>query len=251
MIRSLLAAGATATILSALPAAAFDITEMTEGERAAFRAEVRDYLLQNPEVLMEAIAVLEAREAEMQAQADVEMIAANAQAIFDDGHSWVGGNPEGDVTIVEFMDYRCGYCRRAQPEVETLLEMDGNVRLIVKEFPILGEESMLASRFAISTKLNMGDEAYKTVHEALIEMRGEITPASLERLAGELELDVAAVMEGMVAPEVDRIIGENRVLAQTLGISGTPTFILPGQMLRGYLPLDAMMSVVAEERGEG
>jgi protein-disulfide isomerase len=179
------------------------------------------------------------------------MIAANAQAIFEDGYSWVGGNPDGDVTIVEFMDYRCGYCRRAHPEVETLVEMDGNVRLIVKEFPILGEESMLASRFAISTKLVMGDEAYKTVHDALIGMRGEITPVSLERLAGELELDVTAVMEGMVDPEVDRIIGENRVLAQTLGISGTPTFILPGQMLRGYLPLDAMMSVVAEERGEG
>ena len=251
MIRSLLATAATATVLSALPAMAFDITDMTEAERAAFRAEVREYLLANPEVLMEAIAVLEAREVEMQAQADVAMIAANAQAIFEDGYSWVGGNPDGDVTIVEFMDYRCGFCRRAQPEVETLLEMDGNVRLIVKEFPILGEESMLASRFAISTKLSMGDEAYKAVHDALIEMRGEITPASLERLAGELELDVEAVMAGMVDPEVDRIIGENRVLAQTLGITGTPTFVLPGQMVRGFLPLDGMMAVVADERDEG
>ncbi|MGI1663187.1 DsbA family protein [Palleronia sp. KMU-117] len=251
MIRSLIAAAATATVLSALPAAAFDMTDMSDAERAAFRAEVRAYLLENPEVLMEAIAVLEQREAMAQAQADVNLIAENAPAIFEDGHSWIGGNPEGDVTLVEFMDYRCGFCRRAHPEVEALLAGDGNIRLIVKEFPILGEESLLASRFAIATKLEMGDDAYKTVHDALIEMRGEVTLASLERLAGELDLDVDAVLTGMVDPEVDRIIAENRALAQTLGITGTPTFILPGQMLRGYLPLDGMQAVVAEERGEG
>lgn len=200
---------------------------------------------------MESIAVLEQREAMAQAQADVDLIAAHADAIFEDGFSWIGGNPEGDVTLVEFMDYRCGFCRRAHPEVEALLSTDGNIRLIVKEFPILGEESVLASRFAIATKLELGDDAYKAVHDALMEMRGEVTLASLERLADELDLDVDAVLTGMLDPEVDRIIGENRALAQTLGITGTPTFILPGQMLRGYLPLDGMEAVVAEERGEG
>jgi protein-disulfide isomerase len=251
MIRSLIAAGATAISIAALPAGAFDVSAMTDAERDAFRAEVRAYLLDNPEVLMEAIGVLEEREAAAQANADVEMIASRAEAIFEDGFSWVGGNLDGDITIVEFMDYRCSFCRRAHPEIEALMETDGNIRLIVKEFPILGEESMLASRFAIAVKLNEGDEAYKRAHDALVELRGEITLTSLERLATDLELDTDAVMSGMLDPEVDRIIGTNRALAQELGISGTPTFILPGQMLRGYLPLEGMRAVVAEERGEG
>jgi len=251
MIRSLIAAGAAAISLAALPAVAFDVSAMTDAERDAFRAEVRAYLLDNPEVLMEAIGVLEEREAAAQANADVEMIAARAEAIFEDGFSWVGGNLDGDITIVEFMDYRCSFCRRAHPEIEALLATDGNIRLIVKEFPILGEESMLASRFAIAVKLTEGDDAYKRAHDALIEQRGAITLTALERLATDLGLDVDAVMTGMLDPEVDRIIGSNRALAQELGISGTPTFILPGQMLRGYLPLEGMRAVVAEERGEG
>lgn len=251
MIRSLIAAGAAAIAITALPAGAFDMSAMSDAERDAFRAEIRSYLLDNPEVLMEAIGVLEDRQAAAQANADVELIASRADAIFEDGMSWVGGNPDGDVTIVEFIDYRCSFCRRAHPEIEALLATDGNIRLIVKEFPILGEESMLASRFAIAVKLNEGDEAYKRAHDALIEQRGAITLPVLERLAAELGLDADAVMTGMLDPEVDRIIGTNRALAQELGISGTPTFILPGQMLRGYLPLDGMRAVVAEERAEG
>lgn len=251
MIRSLIAAGAAATALIALPAGAFDVTEMTEAERAAFRAEVRAYLLENPEVLMEAIGVLEEREQMAQIAADAAQIEAYAEAIFEDGHSWIGGNPEGDVTLVEFIDYRCSFCRRAHPEVEALLASDGNIRLIVKEFPILGEESMLASRFAISVKLNEGDEAYKKTHDALIEKRGAVTLESLAALSESFGLDTDAVMTGMLAPEIDEIITANRALAQQLGITGTPTFILPGQMLRGYVPLDGMREIVAEVRGEG
>ena len=99
-----------ALLFAALPAAAFDVTDMTADERAAFQGEVRDYLLANPEVVLEVIAALEAREAEMEAANDANMIAANSEAIFGDDHSWVGGNPDGDVTIVEFLDYRCGFC---------------------------------------------------------------------------------------------------------------------------------------------
>jgi protein-disulfide isomerase len=118
MIRSLIAAGAAAIAISALPAGAFDMSAMSDAERDAFRAEIRSYLLDNPEVLMEAIGVLEDRQAAAQANADVELIASRADAIFEDGMSWVGGNPDGDVTIVEFIDYRCSFCRRAHPEIE-------------------------------------------------------------------------------------------------------------------------------------
>lgn len=151
---------ALAAALTAAPLAADGIGDMTDAERATFRAEIRDYLLQNPEVLLEAIAVLEQRQAQAETMQDQAMVMANAAALFESEHDWEGGNPEGDIVLVEFMDYRCGYCRRAQPDVERLISTDGNIRYIVKEFPILGDESIMASRFAISARQNIGDDAY-------------------------------------------------------------------------------------------
>ncbi|MEH6749439.1 MAG: DsbA family protein [Paracoccaceae bacterium] len=232
------------------PAQAFDITSMTEDERAALREEIRSYLLDNPEVIMEAVSVLEQRQAEAQAQGDVDLVRVNAEAIFEDDHSWVGGNPEGDITLVEFTDYRCSFCRRAHPEVEQLLEADGNIRFILKEFPILGEESVLSSRFAIAVKQIAGDEAYKAAHDALISYRGNITPEALERIAGDLDLDAAAIMAQMTSEEVTQVIAANHALAGRLQISGTPTFILGDQMLRGYMPLADMQALVAQTRQE-
>jgi len=239
---------AAALCMAALPAAAFDIGAMTEAERQAFRAEIRDYLLENPEVLMEAIAVLEAREAESQAEADARMIAANAAALFEDGHSWVGGNPEGDVTIVEFLDYRCGFCRRAHPVMEDLLAFDGNVRLIVKEFPILGEESVLASRFALAVKAAHGDAAYKRVHDTLMTGRGNVTEAALADLADAEGWDADALIDAMDGEEITEILQDNHALAQAMGISGTPSFVVGDTVLRGFLPLEGMLEVVAEAR---
>ncbi|MDX5412638.1 MAG: DsbA family protein [Rhodobacterales bacterium] len=232
------------------PAQAFDITSMSDEERAALRAEIRSYLLDNPEVIMEAVSVLEQRQAEAQAQGDIDLVRVNADAIFNDGHSWVGGNPEGDITLVEFTDYRCSFCRRAHPELEQLLELDGNIRFIIKEFPILGEESVLSSRFAIAVKQIAGDEAYKAAHDVLIGYRGNITPEALERIAGDLDLDAAAILAHMTSEEVTQVIAENHALAGRLQISGTPTFILEDQMLRGYMPLADMQAVVAQTRQE-
>ncbi len=176
---------ATAVLLMslAIPAGATDLSSLTDAERQAFRDEVRAYLLDNPEVLMEAIGVLEKRQAEAQVGNDQALIQANADALFDDGYSFVGGNPEGDVTVVEFLDYQCGYCKKAHPEVTQLIEGDGNIRYIVKEFPILGDASVLASRFAISVKQVAGDDAYEQIHNELMTFRGQISTASLENLA--------------------------------------------------------------------
>ena len=233
----------------AMPAQAFDLQDMSAAERDAFRAEIRTYLLENPEVIMEAVAVLEKRQAEEQARGDSDLVKANAGALFDDGHSWVGGNPEGDITLVEFMDYRCGYCKRAFPEVESLLETDGNIRLIVKEFPILGEQSVLASRFAIATLNVAGDEGYKQVHHALMTFRGDITEPALARLAEGFGLDADAIAAEMGSEAVTEVINKNRALGQRLNITGTPSFVMEDQMLRGYVPLDAMQQIVADIRG--
>ena len=177
-----------AALLVASPATA-DLANMTEDERAAFREEVRAYLLENPELLMEAIGILEQRQAEAQVAADVDLVAQHADAIFKDGVSWVGGNPEGDVTMVEFLDYRCGYCRRAHPEITDLVETDGGIRYIVKEFPILGEQSVLASRFAIAVRNVAGAEVYEQVHDALMTLRADVTEPALRGVAEDMGLD--------------------------------------------------------------
>lgn len=240
-----LALGATL----ALPALA-DITDMSGAERDAFRGEVRAYLLENPEVLMEAIAVLEQRQADQAAAGDAQLLADNMEALTNDGYSWVGGNPEGDITVVEFMDYHCSFCKRAHPEVAELLAQDGNIRLIMKEYPILGDGSVLASRFAIATKRVAGDDAYRDVNNALMTLRGEFTDASLRALASDQGLDADAIMAGMDDPEVKRIIAQNRALGQRMNINGTPTFVIGGQMVRGYVPLDGMQQIVAALRDE-
>ena len=231
------------------PSLAMDLTELTDAERAQFRAEVRSYLMENPEVIMEAVGQLQKRDAEAQAQADFTLVSANADAIFNDGFSYVGGNPEGDFTIVEFMDYRCSYCKKAFPEVEKLIKGDGNIRFIVKEMPILGEQSMLGARFAIATKIVAGDEAYKSMHDALMSFNGDITPTSLKRLAESFSLDPAAITEKMDSTEVTEAIEKTRALADALQISGTPTFVMEDEMLRGYVPYDQMKAIVKEKRG--
>ncbi len=243
-----LIATAFAAVL-ALPVLASDLKEFTDEERAQFRAEVRSYLMENPEVIMEAVALLENREAEAQAQADLNLVGDNADAIFNDGFSWVGGNPEGDITLVEFLDYRCGYCKRAHNEVAKLLETDGNIRLIVKELPILGEQSVIASRFAIATKQLAGDDSYKAMHDALMELKGEVSLPALRRLATTFGLDVDAIEARMDSDEVTMEIAKTRALAQVLDISGTPTFVMQDELLRGYLPYDQMQALVAEKRG--
>lgn len=223
--------------------------EMTDAEREAFRAEVRAYLLENPDVLVEAMNVLQDREQAAAADREKETLATEQAAIFNDENSWVGGNPDGDITVVEFLDYRCGYCRKAWQEVDELVKSDGNIRFVVKEFPILGEQSVLSSRFAIAVRQLHGDEAYIAAHDALISLRADATPDSLAALATELGHDPAAVLAKMNAPEVTAVIEANHALATKLEISGTPTFVVQNTMVRGYVPLDGMREIVADERG--
>ncbi len=241
--------GLTALSL-ALPAAAFDIDAMSDTERQAFREEIRGYLLDNPEVLMEALAVLEARREAEAAQNEGQLLVEYEGAIFDDGWSYVGGNPDGDVTIVEFLDYRCGFCKRAFPAVEELISTDGNIKLIVKEFPILGPASELGSRYAIATKRVAGDEAYKSVHDTMMEMRGDLSEAILAKISDDLVLDHDAITAEMRSDEVSMVISTNRELASRLEIQGTPSFIMGDTIVRGFLELQQMRDVVEAIRAE-
>ena len=251
MIRPLLTASALSFSLGmALPGHALDLESLSAGERTLLHAEIRAYLLENPGIIMEAVAVLEQRQATNQAQADVDLVRVNAEALFNDEGSWVGGNPEGDITLVEFMDYRCGFCRRAHDEVTGLLAADGNIRFIVKEFPILGEESVLASRFALATRQVAGDDAYKAVHDALMSYNGAMNEVGFTRLADTLGLDANVILAAMDSEAVTQVIEANHALAQRMQINGTPSFVMGDQMLRGYLPQDAMQQLANEIRSQ-
>ncbi len=251
MSRKFLSAAAFGLCVSlAPPAPALDLESLSASDRALLREEIRAYLLENPEVIMEAVAVLEDRQAQGQANADSDLVKTNAEALFNDPNSWVGGNPEGDITLVEFMDYRCGYCRRAFDDVKGLLAADGNIKFVIKEFPILGEESVRASRFAIATRQVAGDDAYKSVHDALMSYDGSMNETGFTRLADTLGLDANRIVSEMDSDAVTEVIAANHALGQRLQINGTPSFVMGDQMLRGYLPQDAMQEIANEIRAQ-
>ena len=247
MRRTLLALSLGASLLTTA-AGADGLTDMTDAEREAFRAEVRAYLIENPEVLIEALDVLQGRQDAAAAQAEQVAMDANRDFIFNDPNSWVGGNPDGDITVVEFIDYRCGYCRKAYEEVASLIASDGNIRFVVKEFPILGEESVASARFAIAVRMLHGDEAYEAAHDALITLRGSPDAETLGRLAKDLGLDATPILLKMASDEVTAVIAANHAVAQQLNITGTPTFFVGDTILRGYLPEDQMRAIVEEAR---
>ncbi|MEM7061346.1 MAG: DsbA family protein [Pseudomonadota bacterium] len=228
-------------------AQSFDMKNMTAEEREAFQAEIRAFLLENPEVIVEAIEVLEQRRDEATAAADRELVARHASALFDDGYSFETGNPDGDVTIVEFLDYRCGFCKRAHPVIEEILERDPNLKLIVKEFPILGPNSVNAGKMALAA-LDIDRDRYKELNDVLMTFQGDLTENIAYQLASEVGYDIAALKERADSIEVDDRISQNYQLAQALGVQGTPAFVVGQRIIRGFLPADEMMTVIEEAR---
>lgn len=221
---------------------------MTEADRTAFRAEVRQYLLDNPDVIMEAMQVLQDKQAKAATDHDQLILSSNKDLILNDPNSWVGGNPDGNITVVEFMDYRCSYCRKAYSEVADLVKTDGNIRFVVKEFPILGDDSIASARFAIAMRLLHGDAAYAAVHDELITLRGSPDVETLGRLAAKMGFAAQPLLDMMNDPKVTAIIDANHALAAQLNITGTPTFVVDQTLLRGYVPEEDMRKIVEEQR---
>jgi len=236
-------------LLLASQSFALDLSKMSDKERALFQNEIRLYILENPEIIMEAVEVLRQKEQQAAIQSDLELVKKYKRAIFEDGYSFVGGNLNGDITLVEFIDYKCGYCKKAHGEVEKLLSTDGNIRFIIKEFPILGEDSLKMSKFALAVKIAHGDKAYKVVHDILIKMKAAPSKKAFDRIINNLNLDKKLVQDAMESPEVKGIIADTRNLAEKLKISGTPTFVMKDELIRGYVPFDALIELVANKRG--
>ena len=227
---------------------ALDLSKMSAAERALLQEEIRLYLLENPEIIMEAVEVLRKKEQQAAIQSDFELVKKHKKAIFEDGFSFIGGNPNGDITLVEFVDYRCGYCKKAHNEVEKLLSTDRNIRFVIKEFPILGEDSLVLSKFALAVKIVHGDEMYKLVHDILIKMKSPPSEKAFDQIMNNLNLDADRVESKMESNEVNGMIAYTRTLAERLKISGTPTFVMNDELIRGYVPFDALINIVDNKR---
>ena len=227
---------------------AMDINNLTNADRKVLQKEIRRFILENPDIIFEAADIVRKREAALEVQEDEELIQSNFNEIFYDNYSYVGGNPDGDITIVEFVDYKCGYCRKAAELVRELIAKDENIRFVVKEFPILGEASLVSSKFAIAVKNIGGPEKYKVAHDILLALTAEPTEIYLRRIAKELELNPEELFEAMQSDLVAQEIDQTGELAQKLQISGTPTFILGDQFLRGFVQLEILSKAIQSER---
>jgi len=229
---------------------AFDLNNMTSTDRETLQKEIRRYILENPDIIFEAADLVRKREAALETQEDEDLIRSNFEELFYDNYSYVGGNPNGDITLVEFVDYKCGYCRKASEIIRELLKKDQNIRFIVKEFPILGEASFISSKFAIAVKNVGGPEKYKLVHDILLTLTADPSEAYLRRIATELQLNPERLFKAMESEPVLQEISRTRELAKKLQISGTPTFILDKQFLRGFVPLDVLLQMAQSVRNK-
>ena len=225
-------------------------SEMSAEERAALRAEVRAYLLEEPELILEAIQLLEERQKIAQEEEAKQALAAMADEVFNDDFSFVGGNPDGDLTLVEFLDYRCGYCKRAHSHVAGFLKADGGIRLVVKEFPVLGPDSQYAGRAAMASLKQEGGAKYKIFHDAMMEHRGQLDQNAVKQIARTAGLDLDQLEADMQAPDIASNMRSTFEIAEALSINGTPAFILGDRIIRGYVPQEALMELAAEVRSE-
>lgn len=217
----------------------------TETQKRDIEKTVHEYLVAHPEVLVEAMAALESKQAAEEERQQNEAIAANRKAIYEDPSSFVAGNPDGDVTIVEFFDYHCGYCKRAFGPLMDAIKNDGKIRLILKEFPILGPDSVIASHAALAA----GKQGkYFEMHQALYRNKGELDDQRVMEIAKNIGLDTAKLKRDMADPEIARTIERNEKLASTFGVKGTPGFIIGGKSHPGALDAEELAAAVKDAR---
>lgn len=198
-------------------------------------------ILENPQIIMQAVAILEQRERE-RAASGANTVRLQLE---QDTNSPNLGNPDGDVTVIEFFDYNCPYCRKAGQTVQELLASDANVRVIYREWPILGEDSVFASRAALAAR---AQGKYEEFHWALMNGEGRASEASILKLARHLGLDVEKLQADMTSPAVEAHIAQSNALARTLGFTGTPAFIVGDRTAPGMLSTDEITAMVAEAR---
>jgi protein-disulfide isomerase len=219
-------------------------------DKARVERTVRDYLTKNPEVLVEMTNELDKRQAAEQEAQQKKAISENADAIFRSPVSHVAGNPNGDVSLVEFFDYNCGYCRKAMPDVVKLVNDDGKIRLVLKELPIFGEDSEAAAKLALASNKQ---GKYFEMHQKLFSEPGKADHEKALRVAKELGLDVDQLQKDAEDPDIKKGLDQAKELAQKLNLQGTPLYLIGDRVLPGAPDdlFDELKAKVAEVRKTG
>jgi protein-disulfide isomerase len=239
-----------AAMMLALPAATPTRAQTFSGDqRQEIEGIVKNYLLQHPEVMQDVMAELEKHQKAAEAEKNRAAVADNNATIFSSPHQVVLGNPQGNVTMVEFFDYNCGYCKHALTDMLTLLKTDPNLKFVLKEFPVLGEGSVEAAHVAVAARMqDVTGKKYIEFHQKLLGGRGPADKARALAAAKEVGFDMARIEKDMASDEVKKTIDENLKLADLIGVNGTPSYVVGDEVVVGAVGLDALKEKIAAER---
>ena len=233
-----------AAMLLAFPAVA-PAQSFTPDQKHEIETIVKDYLVAHPEVLQDVMAALEKHQQEADAQKVSATILKDNATLFNSPHQVVLGNPQGSVTLVEFFDYNCGYCKRALPDMMKLLQTDPNLKFVLKEFPVLGDGSVEAAHVAVAARMQDPTGAkYIEFHQKLLGGRGAADQARALAVAKEVGYDMPRLLKDMNSPEVKTTIDEDMTLADSLGVSGTPSYVVGNQLVVGAVGFDDLQGKI-------
>lgn len=243
-----LATCAAALVFAAVPAHAADKTAFTPEQQTQLKDMMRDFIMENPEVMIESINKMKAKEEQDQNASAIQSLDKHRAFLYNNPDMPSTGNPKGDITIVEFFDYNCGYCKRAYEAVQQTLDADKNVRFVFVELPILSPQSKIAANYAMAAHKQ---GKYFEFHRAVMNSSEPKTEEMLQRTGKELGLDVEKLKKDANSDETKALLEKKTAVAQDLHISGTPGFIIGDQIIRGYVPYEGMKPMIADARKAG
>ncbi|MFO1158290.1 MAG: DsbA family protein [Reyranellaceae bacterium] len=245
---ALVAVGAVVAAVTTAPGRYASAGQASSPDRTALGKSIREYLLANPEVLVEAMTELERRQDNQRDAVAQKGVQENQAELFRDPDSPIGGNVNGNVVVVDFNDYQCPYCKRAHQALKSVIGADGNVKVVYKDLPILGEASKIAALAALaSTKQGK----HQALHDALMEHSGKLDRERIFEIAGSVGLDLAQLEKDMQDPRLKQIIDRNLALASALGVRGTPAFVIGKQFVPGAVDAATLKQLIADARKAG
>ena len=223
--------------------------DVTAAQRGAIEKIVHDYLLAHPEVLQEAMGELEKRQAAAEAAKHKVTIKENEKALFSSADQVTLGNPKGNVAFVEFFDYNCGYCKHAMSDMLTLMKDDPDLKVVLKEFPVLGPGSVEAAKVAVAVRMqDPSGKKYLEFHTKLLGGRNHADAAQALLVAKAIGMDMDRLAKDMKSPEVERTLQQDFKLAELLGLNGTPSYVIGDDVVVGAVGLDALRAKVNNAR---
>jgi protein-disulfide isomerase len=240
---------ATAVLLASSAVASAQAQTFSADQRQEIGTIIKEYLLAHPDVMQDVMAELEKRQQAAETEKHRAAVIENKATLFSSPHQVVLGNPQGNVTMVEFFDYNCGFCKRAMSDMFDLIKTDSNLKFVLKEFPVLGEGSVEAAHVAVAARMqDATGKKYIEFHQKLLGGRGGADKSRALAVAKEVGFDMARIEKDMNSDEVKKTIDENLKLADALGVNGTPSYVVGDEVVIGAVGIDSLREKISAER---